>query len=241
MPAENRATSGYLVCGGCVSVLFDCGYLVADRLEKYCDPRKLSAVIISHMHPDHYDGLFALDQMLFEKQAQPIPVFLPPDGIRVLQQIQEDDLHRESIGRAIKVQEYDPSMGLCIDTLRINFTLTRHSTSSYAMRVSEKGNTKCLVYTSDTGWFDELVSVCRGAELVLVEAGEYPTAGNDREAERWHLTPEEAGRLIGEANVAKGIITHCEAKYSKEILSIASRMCGRGNVVLAAECAEFVI
>jgi ribonuclease BN (tRNA processing enzyme) len=240
-PAKGEATSGYLLHGTFGYVLIDCGCLIADKVAAHCDLQHLSAVVISHMHPDHCDSLATLSTFIYKKHLTRLPVFLPPGGIRGSQQLHGVIACCNALTSCAKVIEYDPSQTLCLNELRITFKLTKHSINAYAMRFSESGNSRELVYTSDTGWFDGLAAFCQGAYLMLVEAGNYPLATISEEPERWHLTPEEAGQLIREAGVEQGVVTHYDSRYSEQILSMASRMCGLRNVVLAAECGEYSI
>src|ERR1700742_1403641 len=47
------ACSGYLVEGGGVRVLLDCGPGVFAKLRRYADYDAVDAVVISHLHADH--------------------------------------------------------------------------------------------------------------------------------------------------------------------------------------------
>lgn len=239
-PAEDQATSGYLLRGNFGSVLIDCGYLIADKIAKYYNIQRLAAVIISHMHPDHCDSLLTLGRFIFEERLKRTHLFLPPQEAEKTHELCNVNYFRAELNRYFNVIEYDSTKALCIDSLQIKMMLTKHPINTYAMRFTELDNSRDLVYTSDTGWFDGLAEFCCGAYLMLVEAGDYPPASSLDEQERWHLTPEEAGQLIQKAEAKKGIITHYDSKYSEQILSMASRMCQR-DITLAMEHDEYAI
>ena len=81
-PHPASPASGYLVTWGDTSVLLDVGQGVAGRLADSVDPRSLAAVIVGHMHADHYIDLAALRYLYpwGERAATRLPVHLPPGG-----------------------------------------------------------------------------------------------------------------------------------------------------------------
>jgi ribonuclease BN (tRNA processing enzyme) len=119
--------------------------------------------------------------------------------------------------------------------------MTRHPINTYAMCFSDPTSENRLVFTSDTGWFDELVGFCSGAQLLLVEATDYPQPESDESVQRWHLGPAEAGRLIREAKVERAIVTHYDARYSQAMLSDVRSVSANDRVVLARPHEEHLI
>lgn len=59
-PPAGGACSGYLVNSGDINVLLDCGHGVFSALQRYLDFRKLDAVVLSHLHPDHCADIHCL-------------------------------------------------------------------------------------------------------------------------------------------------------------------------------------
>src|SRR5579885_3687157 len=104
------ASSGYLLSGEGGSLLVDCGHGVVGKLRAVAELDSLSAVLISHMHPDHIFDLVPLRYGFQFLSLPPIPLLLPPNG-------------REALGRLLAalnlpdtffqdtfdVREYDPS------------------------------------------------------------------------------------------------------------------------------------
>jgi len=194
------------------------------------------------MHPDHYYGLFALSNRLHAERLRHLPLFLPPSGAKAIQGMaQVMGFDYDHMLDCFELIEYNPTRPLLVIGLTIQMKQTRHSVNTYAMRLSESASSNHLVYTSDTAWFDELVEFCMGAHLLLVEATYYPYPAASESIERWHLTPEEAGRLITESQVEKALVTHYDAKYSQAVLSAASGVGLTNHVVLAREHEEYVL
>ena len=69
------ACSGYLIEDGDTSLLLDCGNGVFSKLRKFRDYVDLDAVVISHMHADHFLDLVPYAYALtYAPRQQPVPV-----------------------------------------------------------------------------------------------------------------------------------------------------------------------
>src|SRR3954449_5466587 len=69
------ACSGYLVEGGGVRVLLDCGPGVFAKLRRFADYVDVDAVVISHLHADHILDLVPFASGLrYAPRQQPVPV-----------------------------------------------------------------------------------------------------------------------------------------------------------------------
>jgi ribonuclease BN (tRNA processing enzyme) len=71
------------------------------------------------------------------------------------------------------------------------------------MRIESGG--KAVIYTADTGWYDELVEFASGADLLLCESSLYNRYFGWVDG---HLTAGEAGKLAFQAGVKKMLLTH---------------------------------
>src|SRR4029077_13669015 len=82
-PQPDTPASGLLVESGSSAILLDCGQGVAAQLVRRIEPDRLSAVIIGHMHADHFIDLSALRYRFpwGDRSAVRLPVLLPPGGI----------------------------------------------------------------------------------------------------------------------------------------------------------------
>ena len=54
------ACSGYLVRAGGETIWLDCGNGTLPALQRHADPADLTAVVITHQHPDHCADLYGL-------------------------------------------------------------------------------------------------------------------------------------------------------------------------------------
>ena len=69
------ACSGYLLEEDGTTVLLDCGNGVFSKLRRYRDYTKVDAVVISHLHADHFLDLVPFSYALtYAPRQQPTPV-----------------------------------------------------------------------------------------------------------------------------------------------------------------------
>src|SRR5579875_3203130 len=82
IPRPDRACSSYLVDNGDVPIVMDLGTGAFANLRRYVDYDRLGAVVISHMHADHFLDLIPLRYALRYGSRRPhakLKVYLPPD------------------------------------------------------------------------------------------------------------------------------------------------------------------
>lgn len=210
-PNPNGANAGYLVVGGGARLLLDCGSGVAGRLRAFGQVTDLDAILVSHLHPDHYLDLVTFRQVItyfLPPRARPLPVFLPPGGLDLL----------ERLGRAVggdpgwfagafDLAEYEPRGTLRFGALTVHLRPVQHYIPSHAMRLEAAG--RVLVYSSDLAPCAAIVEHARGANLLLCEAALF-RPGDDRPdpAQRGHTAPEEAGAIARDAGVERLLLTH---------------------------------
>lgn len=207
-PNPGGACAGYLVSADGAHVLLDCGHGVAGRLLETVRLGDLSAIVISHMHPDHMLDLVPLRQgMRYGPLApdRPPPLLVPPGGAERLAKLAQalgsgDDF----FAGTFDLREYDPQATIRLGPFAFSFRLVRHSLPNYAMRIERGG---ILVYSGDAAPSEELVEQARGADALLCEAT-LGRAEEDPGHERSHMTPGEAGVVASRAGVRRLMLTH---------------------------------
>lgn len=208
VPNPGGASSGYLLESDGHKVLLECGHGVSGKLTTATDLEDISAIVISHMHPDHFFDLIPLKYGYFFGEIPKVPLFLPPGGRELLHRLQSAvRLADDFFDQNFHVSEYDPRSPLEVAGFRFDFGLTRHFVDAYAMRITASGKKGgVLAYSSDTAWEDDLLALSRGATVGLFEAtlvGEV----NDTDASG-HLTGTQAGELAQKCGIQKLLMTH---------------------------------
>lgn len=221
VPHPASAAAGYLVRWDETCVLLDAGQGVVRELQRVIDPIQLSAVIIGHMHADHYLDLAGLRYLYPWGEAAPdrLPVHLPPGGRARMDALAGAISERVTFfDDSYELCEYDPDRTLTIGDLRVTFIRGRHYVPAWGLVVEAPDGTR-LAYTGDTGPSEQVAEAVAGADLLLVEAALQSEATDDEE--RGHLTAEEAIELAGRADVVEALLVH----YAPARLAEFERMC----------------
>jgi ribonuclease BN (tRNA processing enzyme) len=207
-PHPATPAAGYLVEWGSTALLLDVGQGVVRNLQRVLDPHDLTAIVIGHMHADHYLDIVGL-RYLFpwgEPAEVPLPVHLPPGGRARLDALATAVSERVGFfDAAFDAVEYDPSAVLEVGELRVRFVRGRHYVPAWGLVVEAPDGSR-LAYTGDTGPSDAVVEAVRGADLLLIEAALRDPRHDD--LERGHLTPEEALELARSAAVRSALLVH---------------------------------
>jgi ribonuclease BN (tRNA processing enzyme) len=209
--------SGYLVEWQDTRLLLDVGQGVIRRLENILDPRRLTAVVVGHMHADHYLDMAGLRYLFpWAEQADPrLPVHLPPGGRGRLDALATAISERAGFfDVAFDMVEYDPEAPLRVGPLTIHFVRSRHYVPAWGLAVEAPDGAR-LVYTGDTGPSDSMIEFARGADLLLVEAALRSAAEDD--PARGHLTVEEAIDLARRAEARSSLVVHYDPSRRAEL------------------------
>lgn len=222
-PAPHDACSGYLITESETRILIDCGTGIVSSLlslglgplgETAQQPSGavpnswgLDAVVISHMHPDHYLDLvpFRYGIRYGKERTEPVNVWVPPGGIAHLRRLGEClSTTQPFFDAAFTLREYTPDSPFTIGGMVIAAVPVWHSIPSYALRVIGAGRT--FVYTSDTAPCASLNEVAQDADLLLAETTlgtEAFAPGNDL-----HLGGPDAGNVARVAHARRLVLTH---------------------------------
>ncbi|HUP54521.1 MAG TPA: MBL fold metallo-hydrolase [Methylomirabilota bacterium] len=215
-------TAGYLVQWGDTNLLLDAGQGVVRRLQRVLDPRDLTAVVIGHMHGDHYLDLVGL-RYLFpwgEPAERPLAVHLPPGGRARLDALATAVSERAGFFDAsFRVVEYDPTLELTVGELRVRFVEGRHYVPAWGVVVEAPDGAR-LAYTGDTGPSAAVEDAVRGADLLLVESSIASVRHDD--AERGHLTANEAIALAEAAEARAALLIHYDPDRRPELGQLAA-------------------
>jgi ribonuclease BN (tRNA processing enzyme) len=216
-PHPATPTAGFLVEWGSTAVLLDCGQGVIRNLQKVLDPHDLAAIVIGHMHADHYLDIVGLRYLYpwGEPAPDPLPVYLPPGGRARLDALSVAVSERDGFfDAAFTAVEYDPDAVLEVGELRLRFVRGRHYVPAWGVVIEAPDGTR-LAYTGDTGPSASVEDGVRDADLLLVESALGLAAHDD--AERGHLTPEEAIELARRAAARSAILVHYGPARKAEI------------------------
>jgi ribonuclease BN (tRNA processing enzyme) len=167
-------TCFHLAAGG-RTVLIDCGAssLVALKAHKI-DPSTIDAVVLSHLHGDHFGGIpfLMLDGQYLNRRERPLLLAGPPGAAERIPALMEAMFPASSQTKfRFPWRIVEIPVGVPTDILGLSVTSAEvihfSGAPSTALRLSD-GN-KTLAYSGDTQWTDALLSIGQGADLFIVE------------------------------------------------------------------------
>jgi ribonuclease BN (tRNA processing enzyme) len=211
-PAADQACSGYLVEHDGFRLLIDPGYAILPRLLQSIDADAVDAVLVSHGHPDHCADLNPLLRARTFRDDRPpapaLPAYAPPGALRPVLALDRPGALDDAIG----VREFAPGDGFSAGPFGIHSWLLPHFMPNAGLRLEAGGQT--LAYTGDTGPSPDLVSLARGADLLLAEASYAREVPGD--SARYLSSASQAGQLAHRAGVGQLILTHLMPGSSAE-------------------------
>ncbi len=208
-PQPDTPASGLLIESGRTAILLDCGQGVAGRLVRRLEPARLSAIVIGHMHADHFIDVSALRYRFAwaGRTTARVPLLLPPGGLARFAELAGVVSERATFfDDAFEIREYDPSTPERIGEVDVTFVPGQHYVPAWGTSLTGPDGSR-IVYAGDTGPNPGLVAAATGADLLVCEATLASTVEDDPDA-RGHLTLDETLEHGRAAAVKRLLITH---------------------------------
>lgn len=205
--APGGACSAYLVEAAGKRILLDCGPGALARLEMVCPLAEVDLIVLSHLHYDHmsdmYSGAYNLQQQFALKLiSAPVKLMLPDEPANARAGLTGGAF--ELISLNAQAAPYQ------LGEVRLEFMPVRHPVPAFAVRISAQGRT--LVYSGDTNTCEGLVDFCRGADLLLCDAGLTRAQWSEKAP---HLSAAHVGELARDAGVGALIATHINPRVAR--------------------------
>jgi ribonuclease BN (tRNA processing enzyme) len=227
--SDRPGSSGaaYLIRAGSTSILLDLGQGSFPRLAGAIEPSSLDAVLISHLHPDHFIDLIPLRHYLAYQ-------LVPPRRLRVVAPAglvgRIDALHDQPGFTALSLDcEPYPAAPFAIGELTVEARRIVHTGNSHAVRL-ETADGAGLVYSGDCGRAEDLAPLIRPGDTLLVEvsfgAGPVPQGA-------LHLDAPAIARLVHATRPGRVLLTHLQMGLDRTapIRIVADAMDGQVSLV----------
>lgn len=207
-PSPGRPASGYAVEAGGTLVWLDAGPGTFSALWDRFELESLTAIVVSHEHPDHcLDLLSAYHALAYGPQRYPaIPVYSPePVATRLRSFLRAGEGH--AIDSVFTFHPVGDGDRMSVGDIDVEFRTTDHSVPCVGARMDAGGRT--LAYSADTGVGGEWDALAEGADLFLCEAT-YQGDGAGQ-AYTQHLTAAQAGAIARRRSARSLMLTHIPA------------------------------
>jgi ribonuclease BN (tRNA processing enzyme) len=212
----------YLVSEGSTHVLLDLGQGSFPRIFEHVAPADLAAVVVSHLHPDHFIDLVPLRHFLRYE-------FDPPRGVRVLGPHalpdRLDALHGYPFSAGVLDTAVLGSGPHRIGDLEITACLVTHTEESYAIRVAPAARPGSamplgLVYSGDCGVAMDIAPLVQPGDTVLAEVSFGPGPVPDGVP---HLDGPAVGRLAAATGAGRALLTHIQMGFDPDATIAAAQ------------------
>lgn len=204
-----RSSPGYLVSADNFHLLLDLGPGTLRQLLKTgLKIDEISALFISHFHPDHVADLvpffFATRYNLGYTRTEPFTVYGHQSFINLYEGLKQAFGHWVSppVGLLnLYLIETESLTEFEIGPFKASTVGVKHNPESLAIRL--EFYEKSLIYSGDTGFSEELIELAKGGDLLILECA------NPIGATRgFHLDPEEIAEISAQAKPKKLLLSH---------------------------------
>jgi ribonuclease BN (tRNA processing enzyme) len=247
------ACSGYLVEEDGTCLLLDCGNGVFSKLRLFRDYTAVDAVVISHLHADHFLDLVPYAYALtYAPRQQPVPVdrwpgtehparpvlYAPHGATQTFRRVVGAWGNEDLIENAFELREYGPGDVLEVGPMRLRFHEVPHFLPTCAIDVTSTNGSGRFTYGADSAPTEELVRFADGTDLLMIEA---TLPRPEDSAPRGHLTAAEAGEHGSKARVRRLVLTHISDELDEGWARAEAEKAFGGPVDVAREGAVFVV
>lgn len=208
VPSAVRDTTALVVRVGRTVCLVDVGGSPVQKLRRVgVDPTELTAVVVTHTHPDHVYGLPSLVQnLLILGRRAPLPVYCRVEHVELVRSLLGLFGLPERPGcPEVPVQGVEPREGTPVFAtaeLAVTASPNAHGPMpNLAVRLA--AGERSVVYSSDTRPCAAVATLARGATVLVHEA-----TFRDPDPTQWHSTARDAGEIARQAGVGRLLLAH---------------------------------
>lgn len=212
-------------------------------MRRYLAAENVTAVVISHMHPDHFLDIIPMRYALRygpRANGRKVRLLLPPDGEQLLRKM-ADAFHSEScddyLGDVYEISAYDPTRPLRLGDATLTFAPTAHYIPTFAVRYQADGVS--LTFSADTALEPRVCALGRETDVFLCEATLLP--GVHETNGRGHLSAREAGMMARDADVRRLVLTHYGSETNDAELISEARATFGGEITIADDHLKLTI
>jgi ribonuclease Z len=218
------------------AILIDCGNSPTLRLRQVGIPLdKLTDIILTHFHPDHVSGFptLIMNMWLLGRKA-PLDIYgLNYTLVRIINLMEAFDWNAWPNFFSVRfhyLAEDEMALVLECDEMRIYSTPVCHMIPTIGLRIEQVNNKKTLAYSCDTAPCLSVVSLAKGADILIHEA-----AGNSM----GHSSATQAGEIATQAGVKMLYLIHYPTgSYNSQNLIAQAQTKFNGSISLAKDFME---
>jgi ribonuclease BN (tRNA processing enzyme) len=179
--AGGRFHSAYVTEAPGATFLLDCGPSILQAAKQVgWDVSMLDAVLLSHLHGDHFGGLpFLFMEYRYESpRSRPLVICGPKDTerrVKALFSALYEKTAAEPLPFPVEYRELHAGETVLLGEARVTAIPVHHvpELMSFGYLVEARG--RKVLYSGDTAWTDELMAHADGVDLFICECSTYET------------------------------------------------------------------
>ena len=167
------------------------------------DPQKITAVLVSHGHPDHYTNAEVLIEAMTKGMLKKRGILAAPRSVLFGNEECGPSISKYHQKMPEKVIEAKPGVVFYVGDTKVIATEARHTDPDTVGFRFETPDVGYIGYTSDTEFFEGVGKAFEGVRLLLVcvmRPSGKPWKG--------HMTTEDAVKIVEEARPEMAVATH---------------------------------
>ena len=212
--AGGRRQSAVLVRASGGTLLVDCGTTTSTGLNQLgIDRDEIDTIVVSHFHGDHFGGIpiLLLAAVYEDQRKRPLRIAGPPGveaRVRQLAQSMCYAIEERAFGFPLEFQEFRAGERVDLGPARLEAFEVYHAPHTEPHGLALESGEHRIVYSGDTGWFDELPRRVGEADLFICECTYH---SHDYE---FHLNHELLAQRRDQFHCGRHILTHLGAEMT---------------------------
>lgn len=157
------------------SLLLECGPGVLAGMKRLAIPTDApDAVLVSHLHGDHYGGIpfLFLEYLFANRRTRPLVLAGPPgllERSRALYAQLYRELQQHEMPFEIQVVELQPGDCTTMAGFQVEAFRVPHNAEPFCLGYRLEAGGRAMLFSGDSGWTEEFVERSRGTDLFLCE------------------------------------------------------------------------
>jgi ribonuclease BN (tRNA processing enzyme) len=203
-----RNQSGYLIEASDRLFLLDCGptTLLAMKRAGF-DPAGLDAIILSHLHGDHFGGIpfFILEYLYLKPRDYPLIIAGPPgteDRVRQLYGVMYGSGKIPAEFPALDFLVLNPQQLQTVTGAEVYCFRVPHQTQDVSLGLKVAYEGQHILFSGDSAWTDVFIEHARGVDLFLCECSFYD------EQPSMHINYRALAENLPRLECKKLVLTH---------------------------------
>jgi len=233
----NRTSTAILIDD---DLLIDVGEGTTQKLLKIGAFNKVRTILISHLHVDHFMGIFTfLWKKWLSNDSNPLTIYGPPKIQATIERIFElTSSPVDLFPFEIQYKPLDP--GESIKKVgEITTTRVQHPVYTLAYRIDRD---KSICFSSDTAPLERMVTLAKGCDLLIHDCS-MPNKMAELAHSWTHSTPKDAAEIATKAGVKKLVVFHILGELEDQMAQFKqdAQDFFEGEVILAEDMKKIKI